>query len=127
MKIKFSPSVTLSLDEQEILELFRGNDWYPWVTSVEDDDHTITITMVSPEGEPEHGCDEVSKTFTADEIAKTIEALSAYSVEEPQGHERSNNRAWAKQVIEAIIEDDIDSETQDAFWQYAVYGDLVFG
>jgi len=37
------------------------------------------------------------------------------------------DQVWAQTLLKDVIEDDVDSESQDLFWQYAMYGDIMFG
>jgi len=57
---------------------------------------------------------EVTKTFSVPDIIEVLKSLPV-------------DQVWAQTLLKDVIEDDVDSESQDLFWQYAMYGDIMFG
>lgn len=110
-KIMFTLSLpkTVIMDEDSFLDMLTGNSWFEWVIKVERHDYSITITMDDPDGDGE-----VTSTISVPDMIKILKSLPT-------------DQLWARNLIEEVLDDDVDSNSQDLFWQYAVYGDIVFG
>lgn len=100
---------TIVMDDGEIVRMLTDNQWFEWVTKVERQDYGVTITMTDPDGDGE-----VTNTFSIPDMIKVLKSLPT-------------DKVWAQNVIHDVIEGDLDSETQDLFWQYAMFGDVVYG
>jgi hypothetical protein len=108
--ITISLTAKKQMPEDEMWDLITGNPWFEWVQEAELNDGVFTLAMDDPENQDAV----ITQSYTITDVINGIGRIPT-------------NTPWGEEIMKGFLDEDLDMNMQDCFWQFMLFNEVVYG